>query len=94
MNQASTALTDTSAIDPLIRKHTAARSLADLTDNMRRDYFPTLIPTGKHAAEICQIADAYDREMIRRGDPRRAWRGLPRLCIVSRRADQATALNL
>lgn len=63
-------------IDRLTRKHTAAVSFQDLTDNTGRDYFPTLIPAGRHADEIKTIADAYDAEMTRRGDPRRAWRGL------------------
>ncbi|MDR3739311.1 MAG: hypothetical protein P4L40_09860 [Terracidiphilus sp.] len=57
------------ALDGLTRAHTAFRSFAELT-NTAPDYFPTLA-----GEETSQLADAYDREMIRRGDPRRAWRG-------------------
>ena len=58
-------------LDSLTRKHTAFASFAALIDT-QPDYFPTL--SGKGEAKI--LADAYDCEMERRGDPRRAWKGL------------------
>jgi len=56
-------------IDALVRRHTAFRSLAALCGVP--EYFPTLRGSG----EVSLVADAYDDEMARRGDTRRAWRG-------------------
>lgn len=53
----------------------------ELIDDASAEFFPTLAPhAGKskrvrelNAAQVV-LADAYDAEMVRRGDSRRAWR--------------------
>jgi hypothetical protein len=57
-------------LDQLTRTHTAFSSWAELTDTTATDYLPTLTTD-----ESQPLADAYDTEMSRRGDPRRARRG-------------------
>jgi hypothetical protein len=73
-------------IDMLTRKHTAFDSLADLIDLPAADYVPTLIAhQPRHARELEMLADAYDAEMVRRRDPRRAWRGTVHMHATVRR---------
>lgn len=67
-------------VDALTRTYTAFRSFADLTTGTAPDYRPTL--TGARTREL---ADAYDAEMERRGDARRAFRGI-RLASVRDKA--------
>jgi len=57
-------------LDALTRRKTGFSSFAQLTST-NTDYFPTLVGEG----EVKLLADAYDAEMARRGDPRRSWRG-------------------
>lgn len=60
-------------LDTLTRTQTAWTSFAAMIEEPASDYFPTLTAKG-----TAPLADAYDREMERRGDSRRAWRGLKR----------------
>jgi hypothetical protein len=57
-------------LDALTRQNTGFSSFTELTTT-DTDYFPTLVGEG----EVKLLADAYDAEMARRGDPRRSWRG-------------------
>ena len=57
-------------LDALTRAHTAWNSFAEMIEKPASDYFPTLTARGTKP-----LADAYDAEMARRGDSRRAWRG-------------------
>ena len=58
--------------DQLTRIHTSFESFAELIATANTsDYFPTLTGADKQP-----LTDAYDAEMQRRGDSRRAWRGI------------------
>jgi hypothetical protein len=59
--------TDTAEIDALVQQHTAFKSLDEMCNQI--NYFPSL-----NAKFHQRIADAYDTEMERRGDARRAHR--------------------
>jgi hypothetical protein len=50
------------------------QAFAELTAGCRPEYFPTLASDRDGATEL---ADAYDEEMERRGDSRRAFRSVP-----------------
>lgn len=66
-------------INDLVRKYTAARNLAELANLGAGNGFchnlSTLNRNKKQSAELTALADAFDAEMIARGDSRRAWRG-------------------
>ena len=64
----------TEALDLLTRSATALDSFQALLDSKhgKHGWFPTLdLPD----PEVQLLADLYDEEQERRGDPRRAWRG-------------------
>jgi hypothetical protein len=61
---------NTVLLDALTRTHTAWNSFAEMIEKPAADYFPTLTAKGTE-----KLADAYDAEMKRRGDSRRAWKG-------------------
>ena len=69
-------------LDALTRQNTGFGSFAELTAT-DTDYFPTLVGEG----EVKLLADAYDAEMARRGDPRRSWRGSNTNCLQSQRTE-------
>ena len=64
---------NTVLFDSLTRTHTAWNSFAEMIESPAADYCPTLTAKGSE-----KLADAYDKEMERRGDGRRAWRGAAR----------------
>ncbi|WP_437230160.1 hypothetical protein SH661x_001813 [Planctomicrobium sp. SH661] len=69
-------------MDTLTRNYTAFYSFAEFCDTAERSsYSPTLSPLPGKRNESrnvrrAELADAFDSEMIRRGSPVRAWRGM------------------
>jgi len=62
-------------LDDLTRKLTAFDSMDDMVLHTAPSYRPTILPRDwRHVL----LADAYDWRMARRGDSRRAWRGVGR----------------
>lgn len=60
-------------LDTITAELTAFKDFADMIENTHHDYRPTLRPDLD--PRYADLADAYDREMARRGDWRRAYRG-------------------
>ena len=60
------------ALDAFIRSRTGFESLEDMVSG-KGGYTPTIRVDMEPG--FLQLADAYDQEQIRRGDPRRAYRG-------------------
>ena len=61
---------DQESVDDLVLRHTSFRSLAEMFE-AGGNYRPSLDMREPH---MRKIADAYDQEAERRGDPRRAYR--------------------
>lgn len=65
------------SIDVLVRKHSAFKSLEDLT-TAAGGYFPSIrcksLEPLRERAELLRLADAYDAAQAARNDPRRAYR--------------------
>lgn len=76
---AASAAPSPAAVDRLVRKHTAATSLADLVEP-GGGYRPTLYATTglrgvrNSRRELTALANAYDAAQAAAGDPRRAHR--------------------
>jgi hypothetical protein len=63
-------------LNDLTSKHTAYTHYYELVRaGVANRYAPTLKARGKQAAEVAELADAFDRDMGEWGSPVRAWRG-------------------
>ena len=58
-------------IDAVVARSTAFKSFAELMDGTHKTYRPSI---DTRVPEMVELADAYDAEMPRRGDKRRAYR--------------------
>ena len=70
-------MSDQAQLDELTRRHTAFYSFEDFCQRaLLNNYVPSLFETGPKAAEVTQLANAFDAWQRRWGSEIRAWRGL------------------